>query len=138
MMGPGALRNPLIRISTTMKTDVTSNAEEYCQTARDRRRAAEHPENSQRTKELVAQAQFGMDAAMRETFLALLASSREPRAFPIETLGRIPKPFVKTGALSSRGGQAGTRRGTGPRDTQSMGVGADRRSDVSFPAWDVG
>ena len=135
-MAPGALRNPLIRISTTMKTDVTSNAEKYCQTGRDRRRAAEHPENSQRTKELVAQAQFRMDAAMRETFLALLASAREP--FPTETLRKKPKPFVRTGALSSRGGRAGTRRGTGPHDTLSMGAGADRRSDVSFPGWDVG
>jgi hypothetical protein len=116
-----------------MKNDVTSNAEKYCQSGR-ARRAAEHPENSQRTQELVAQAQFRMDAAMRETFLALVASSREPCALPIETLGRKPKPFGRTGVLSSRG----TRRGTGSRDTLSMGVGADRRSDVSFPGWDVG
>ena len=119
-----------------MKTDVTSNAEKYCQTGRDRRRAAEHPENSQKREELVAQAQFRMDAAMRQTFLALLASAREP--FPTETLRKTPKRFVRTGPLGSRGGQAGTRRGTGRRDTQSMGVGADRRSDVSFPGWDVG
>jgi len=87
---------------------------------------------------LVAQAQFCMDAAMRETFLALLASSREPYALPIETLGRKPKPFVRTGALSSRAGQAGTRPGTGPRDTLSIGAGANKRDDLSFPKWEVG
>jgi hypothetical protein len=117
-----------------MKTDVTSNAKEYCPTGRDRRRAAERPENSQKTEELVAQAQFRMDAAMRQTFLALLASAREP--FSTETLRKKPKPFVRTGALRSRG-EAGTPRGR-PRDTLSMGAGADRRSDVSFPGWDVG
>ena len=116
-----------------MKNDVTSNAEKYCQTGRDRR-AAEHPENSQKREELVAQTQFRMDAAMRETFLALLASAREP--FPTETLIKKPKPFVRTGALSSRRG-AGTPRSR-PRDTLSMGAGEDRRSDVSFPGWDVG
>jgi hypothetical protein len=117
-----------------MKTDVTSNAEKYCQTGRDRRRAAEHLENLQKREELVAQAQVRMDAAMRATFLALLASAREP--FPTEALRKKPKPFVRTGALRSRG-EAGTPRGR-PRDTLSMGAGAHRPSDVSFPGWDVG
>ena len=116
-----------------MKTDATSNAEKFYQTARDCRRAAEHTESSQEREEWLAQAQFYMDAAMRETFIALLASSRERGEFPTEALRRRPKPFVRTGALSSRGGQVGTQRGTGPRDT-----GANRRNELNFPAWDVG
>jgi hypothetical protein len=78
-----------------MKTDVTSNAEKYGQTARDRTRAAEHRESSQKTEELLAQEQFRMDTAMRETFLSLLASSRQRCEFPTQTLRRKSKPFVE-------------------------------------------
>ena len=112
-----------------MKTDVTSNAKKYCQTGRDRRRAAEHPGSSQKTEELVAQAQFRMDAAMRETFLALLASPGN--RFPTETLRRRPKPFVRTGALSSRG-EAGTPRGT---DLATLSRWVPARTDAAMSAF---